>query len=94
MTLPSESNGFNFTPEELESASLGQIRLLNNLADDLGQQISGYAPYDELVRHEITRACSTAFEITRALNNGDPRLAYRIASGEPDEDGTVLGVAI
>ena len=81
------------TLSAMESAALARIALNNRLSDDLTQQLTGYYDtYDELVRHEIVRLCSYSFDITQSLNRGDPQLAYEIACGNPDEDGTSLGL--
>ena len=72
-TLSAGSTGLNFTPEELESAALVRVALNNRVADDLRRQIDGqYQEFDEMLRAEITRLYGHSFEITRALNAGDP----------------------
>lgn len=46
----------------------------------------------ELLRNEITRLADCGFVLTRLLCRDDIERAYEIVCGDPDEDGTSLGL--
>lgn len=48
----------------------------------------------EALRSEINRLNGLGFTIVRLLAHDDLLVAYHIVTGAPDEDGTVLGVAV
>ena len=92
---PLSNAGQGPTEQEMEAVARARLAKLSRSADNLLQQTTDAdAATVELLRAEATRVSAVAFEITRALCHDDVQRAYRVACGEADQDGDVLGVAV
>ncbi|MCH7526523.1 MAG: hypothetical protein IID39_03715 [Planctomycetes bacterium] len=76
-------------------AAENRVRELSRLGDDLLQATEGTdLTTTELLRAEATRLNGIGFTLTRLLCHDDVEGAFAIVSGDADEDGTVLRVAV
>ena len=83
--------------DELLAAAVaeGRVTVFCGLADDLLAQIDDADPATgESLRAEAARLFGICHEIVRLLSLDDVRAAHRIAVGNADQDGDVLGVAV
>lgn len=83
------------TRQDKQAAVEAMLREIQTTATDLLQEIGNVDPFQaEVLREEASRLSGIAFTLTKCLCYDDIETAYRVVTGDPDEYGDVLGVAV
>lgn len=83
------------TRQGKQAAVEAKLREIQDAATGLLQEVGIVDPFvAETLRDESARLAGIGFTLVQLLLHDQLERAYQIASGEPDEFGEVLGVAV
>ena len=83
------------TRPDMQAAVEAKLYEIETTTTDLLQEIGNVDPFTaEALREEASRLSGIAFTLTQLLCHDDIERAYQLVTGDPDEYGEVMGIAV
>lgn len=77
----------------MEAAVEAKLHKIETATMDRLQEVANVDPFSaEMLRSEASRLAAAGFTLTQMLLHDQVERAYRVITGEPDDDDDVLGL--